>query len=245
MCHWVVRQRPVWRSVRNQRLPPGKLPRDWRPSGRRITVRGSSRAVLVGAVLPGVGGRVVELLEDAGDQLDRPGQVAAQARGGRPQLDPLPGGVGLPADRHLDLEPLEGGDGDQRGRHPALGAGRAGDVQPPLAGAGEEAGHGHRRRQRRHQDQGGGTGQPAGPVGAAVPLEAVERAGLGGPAGGDPVEGLPQPVLDHCWFPLISSMAGEPSSPRSRASPRWASDLTVPRGRPSRRATSASGRSSW
>jgi hypothetical protein len=36
MCHWVVRQRPAWRSVRNQRLSPGRLPRDWRPSGRRV-----------------------------------------------------------------------------------------------------------------------------------------------------------------------------------------------------------------
>ena len=42
MCHWVVRQGPAWRSVRNQRLSPGKLPRDWRPSGRRVTGRGSS-----------------------------------------------------------------------------------------------------------------------------------------------------------------------------------------------------------
>ena len=247
MCHWVVRQGPAWRSVRNQRVSPGKLPRDWWPSGRRVSAAGRTRRrrVLVGAVLPGVGGRVEELLEDARDQLDRPGKVAAEVRRGRPQLDPLPGRAGLPAGRHLDLEPLEGGDGDQRGRHPALGAGRAGDVQPRLAAVGEEAGHGHRRHQRRHQDQGGGAGQPAGPGGAAVAQEPVERAGLVRAAAGHPVERLLEPVFDHSRFPLISSIAGEPSSARSRASPRWASDFTVPRGRPSSRATSASGRSSW
>jgi hypothetical protein len=231
---------------------PGTSHGPWEAAARLAAHRGRTgrpgqlQALLgVGGVLHLVGRRVVVAVQEPGVHLDRAGEQAAPLDRDRPQLDTPPGAPGLPAGGHVGLEPLEGDDGHQRTGLPAAGPGLAGRDQPGRpSGVWDEMGEGHGRGQHGHQGEGGGGRGPPGVAGPAA-QEPVVAAGFVGPAGRHPVQGVPEAVLDHRWFPLLSSIAGDPSSPRSRASPRWASDLTVPTGRPSSRATSASGRSWW
>ena len=188
---------------------------------------------------------VVGRVEGEGADLDRPRELAAQVLRPRAQLESLAGLVDLPAGGDGDLESLEGRFGDQRARLPVgllrrSEGGRGRGVAPPPRRV--EQRHGQHEHQR--ETERGGGGRPARAAGP-VAQEPVEGAVLGRGGGGHPVQGLCQPILDHRRVTSVSSIVGEPSSPRSLASPRWASDLTVPSGSPSSRATSASGRSSW